>query len=213
MGWLGIAILLTGCAVLPPRLAPAPTAAPAAATSTPEVLPQPTATPEAQPTALLEPTATPASTWEASATPEPAPTFPYDLQLGSPKMLPDLRAAERGCQWMGVAGQVFDAAGEPLEGLVVVVSGELQGEPINSLGLTGLAKDYGPGGYEIELASQPLASSGTLSVQLFNDRWEPLSPVYPLETGADCDSSLIVVNFQGFGIIQSVFLPMLSIGP
>ncbi len=214
--WVGILILAGGCGLLPQS--PSPTAAPALATETEAAfLILPTATPTEMPaqtpatetplpTATLPPTSTPAPTLA------PTPTFAYDIQLGSPRTMPDLKSAERGCQWMGVAGQVFDADGQPVEGVVVVVKGDLAGNPFNGLGLAGLARDYGPGGYEIMLAERPIASSGSLIAQVFTPEWEPISPPYSLSTFASCEENLIVLNFQGIAPIRRVYLPALSNG-
>lgn len=127
-------------------------------------------------------------------------------------MLLDLRYAERGCRWMGVAGQVFDAEGQPVEGVVVGINGELGGNPVSGVGLSGLATDYGPGGYEVFLAETPLASNGTLWAQVFSPEWEPLSPAYTFSTSADCAENLILLNFQGIATLRRVYLPVLSRG-
>ena len=214
--WIWIVMFTAGCGILPVEESSVTERIPSVPPTAAVVLPTPTVTRmEAAAAPKLEPSGTPSGLAPARAnspTAEPAAKFPYDIQLGSPRSLPDLRAAERGCQWLGVAGQVFDAAGEPVEGLVVVVRGDLQGKAVDGLGLTGLARDYGPGGFEIELANQPAASSGTLTAQLFNDRWEPLSQAYAFETSADCANNLVLVNFQGAGAIQRVFLPAVESG-
>lgn len=212
--WVGILLLATGCGLIPQRTAVAPTAiTPEASATVTEVVLLPTATATlTEPTATPLPSATPLPAVEPSFTPTPTPAYPYDIQLGSPRMMPDLRSAERGCQWMGVAGQVFDADGMPVEGVVVGINGELGGNPVSGVGLSGLAADYGPGGYEVFLAETPLASSGTLWAQVFNPEWEPLSPAYSFSTSADCAENLILLNFQGIATLRRVYLPVLSRG-
>ena len=212
--WVGILLLATGCGLISQRTAVAPTALPAeaSATATEKVmLPTTTAT-LAEPTATPLPSATPLPTAEPTPTQTPTPAYPYDIQLGSPSMLPDLKSGERGCQWMGVAGQVFDADGQPVEGVAVGINGELGGNPVSGVGLSGVATDYGPGGYEILLAEKPLASNGTLWAQVFSPEWEPLSPAYPFSTSADCAENLVLLNFQGIAPLRHVYLPVLSRG-
>ncbi len=212
--WVGIVLLATGCGLIPQRTAVLPTALPpeVSPTATQEImLPTATATiPESTATPL--PSATPQPTAEPIPTQTSTPAYTYDIQLGSPNLLPDLRSAERGCQWMGVAGQVFDSDGQPVEGVAVAINGELGGNPVNGMGLSGLATDYGLGGYEVLLAEQPLASNGTLWAQVFNAEWEPLSPAYPFSTSADCAENLILLNFQGIAPLRRVYLPAISRG-
>ncbi|MBN1370807.1 MAG: hypothetical protein JW987_02515 [Anaerolineaceae bacterium] len=212
--WVGILLLATGCGLIPQRTAVVPTAVTPEASATPtDAVLAPTATATlTEPTATPLPSATPFPTAEPAPTLTPTPAYSYDIQLGSPRMLPDLKAAERNCQWMGVAGQVFDAEGQPVEGVVVGINGELGGKPVSGVGLSGLATDYGPGGYEILLAETPLASSGTLWAQVFSPEWEPLSPAYTFSTSADCAENLILLNFQGISTLRRVYLPVLSRG-
>lgn len=212
--WVGILFLATGCGLIPQRTVAVPTAYTPEASATPtEAVLLATATATlAEPTATPLPSATPLPTVEPSLTPMPTRAYRYDIQLGSPRMLPDLRSAERGCRWMGVAGQVFDADGQPVEGVVVGINGQLEGNPVSGVGLSGLATDYGPGGYEVLLAETPLASNGTLWAQVFSPEWEPLSPAYTFSTSADCAENLILLNFQGIATLRRVYLPVLSRG-
>lgn len=212
--WVGIVLLATGCGLIPQRTVVVTTVLPVEASATmTEVVELPTATATIlESTTTPLPSATPQPTIEPTPTFTPTPAYPYDIQLGSPRLLPDLRSAERGCQWMGVAGQVFDADGQPVEGVVVGISGELDGSPVNGVGLSGVATDYGSGGYEILLADRPLASNGSLWAQVFNSDWQPLSPAYPIFTSADCAENLVLLNFQGISPLRRVYLPVLSRG-
>ncbi len=95
----------------------------------------------------------------------------------------------------GVAGQVFDRSGKPLANVVLVVEGVLNNTVVNGVGLTGANSAYGPGGYEIQLASSLINSIGSLRITLYNLSGIALSDSIPFNTYADCGKALIVMNF------------------
>lgn len=96
---------------------------------------------------------------------------------------------------MGIAGQVFDRSGKPLVNVVLVVEGVLNGVAINGVGLTGVNSAYGPGGYEIQLASSLIGSTGSLRITLYNLSGIALSDSVPFNTFADCGKALVILNF------------------
>lgn len=98
---------------------------------------------------------------------------------------------------MGVAGQVFDKSGKPVVGLVVLVKGQLPSGEINQAALTEhpAGQNYGPGGYELTLATKPVATTNALSIQLFDLRANPLSEKIVFSTSALCNENLIIINF------------------
>jgi hypothetical protein len=174
--------------VLPPTWTPTATQVPTQ-TSTPTLEP-PTATPEA--TALLA-----ASESPAGATGSPSPGgMPYVLQPGDPIAIPNIGHPEAGCNWMGVGGQATGLNNAPVLGLVVQLGGTLNGQTLGPVTLTGTATQYGPGGYEFELASQPVATSADLWVQLLDQAGAPLSEKIFFDTFAECDKNLVLVNFN-----------------
>jgi hypothetical protein len=118
-------------------------------------------------------------------------SFVFDVQSGSPIAI---SAWDHGCDWMGIAGQIFNAEGIPVGNLVVEAGGYLEGHPILGLSLTGLAGSYGPGGYEIQLLDHLVESDGTIWVQVKDIAGNSLSPQIYLETFTDCDQNLIVLN-------------------
>lgn len=192
-------LLLSACSVIPIDLPGAE------ATSTP-VEATPTAEPSSTP---LPPTITPTETSLPSLTPTsastetpvPSPTTsqgdkPYQVQPSSPVYLQNFTHQTLGCNWLGVAGQVFDASGAPVLNLVVVVEGFLNDQPVEALGLTGLAGSYGPGGYEIQLANSAVASSQSLFITLFDLNGTPLSDPVVFDTVADCNKNVVIINFQ-----------------
>lgn len=103
---------------------------------------------------------------------------------------------ERGCNWLGVGGQVTDLQGRPVTGITVQLGGNLEGKTIDQTSLTGLATKYGEAGYEFELAQLPAESKNSLWVRLIDQSRLPLSPRVYFSTFADCSKNLIIVNFR-----------------
>jgi hypothetical protein len=122
-------------------------------------------------------------------------TATYLVQKGTPIFVQNFAHPSEGCQWLSIAGQVFDPSGNPVKNLVVNVTGTLNGHPIDLLGLTGQADQYGPSGYEIQLGTAPQASTGTLSIQLLDLEGNPLSEKIPFNTSADCTQNVVLINF------------------
>jgi hypothetical protein len=196
----------------PPPTLPAALAFPSATPTSPIVLPptwtpvptqEPTATFTPRPTATLPPTDTPFSL----VTPEAGTTTPeaasggvsFVLQSGSPVAIANIAHPEQGCNWMGVTGQVFDMKDSPIQGQQVQLGGYLVGSPLPSgfmLTLTGLAPQYGAGYYEFTLADHPIASNGTLWIQLLDQAGLPMSEKIQFDTFNDCEKNLIVINFR-----------------
>jgi hypothetical protein len=183
---------------LPPTIEAGPTQAPVLTEAVP-VTPTtivtatdipPTFTPtEAVPSATVSPSTTPVSPTQA--------TVLYHVQTGTPMQMANFAHASNGCQWMSVAGQIFDAAGNPVLNLVVHVSGALDGQPFDQVSMTGMALEYGPSGYEIKLADKGVASTGTLSIQLFDlqGQGQAVSTAVPFNTFTDCSKAVTLVNF------------------
>jgi hypothetical protein len=100
---------------------------------------------------------------------------------------------------MGVAGRVFNLSGSPIQGQQVMLNGVLAGvalPPTGMITLTGLATQYGPNYYEFTLAEEPVASSGTLWLQLLDQSGVPVSEKIFFDTYADCDRNLIIIDFE-----------------
>lgn len=133
-----------------------------------------------------------------AATPEPklvqAVTYPYTTFANMPLFLKNFARTE-GCNWMGVAGQVFDRNGNPVTGIVVKVNGQIGTNRINNQSTTGNVSAYGSGGYEIDLSAAPAASTGTLWVMLADSSGKQISPSYSFNTYNDCEKNLILFNF------------------
>jgi hypothetical protein len=124
--------------------------------------------------------------------------LPYQLQISSPVYIKNFNHPDSGCNWLGVAGQVFNVNGKPLENLVVVIKGKLGEKIINSVMLTGLeeAKAYGPGGYEIFLYDRAIGSTKTLVIYVNDLQGNLLSPITQFDSVADCNKNIIIINFN-----------------
>ena len=181
-------------AVLPTQ-STLPTAAIAVATVTPlfseTPKPTPTITPSVSPTLADAP---------ASLTPaaEPSPTrviisgnFEFIVQEGSPLPLANF-ANDEGCNWLGIAGTVFDG-GNGVDGYVIHFEGGGQSLTATS----GSAPAYSQaGGYELVLNDHVVATQAEYSVQLYNNTGQPLSIRLFFDTFADCERNLILINFE-----------------
>jgi hypothetical protein len=164
-------------------------------TSTREILDTPTMTatetPRVTRTLTRIPSRTPTLT-PAGPTATRTPTrsaFQYTLQPGSPAYLNNTNTA--GCNWMGIAGQVFNMSGQAVIGLLV----HLEGGGLNYDSLTGSKTFYGSGGYELYLNDHVVQTTNIYRVQLRNQGGAPLSDTYVINTFADCNKNLILVNF------------------
>ena len=158
-----------------------------------------TLTPSFTPTKTL--TRTPTKTYTPAKTPTPTKTstpMPYTLQVEAPVYIKNFVHTTAGCNWLGVAGQVFDANGDPVLNLVLVATGKLNGKTLNLTAVTGIpeADVYGPGGYEIQLAAEALASSQSLNLQVYDLQGNALSEAYVFVPYADCTKNLAIINFK-----------------
>lgn len=167
------------CPTCPP---PLPSTTPVVITATAEILP--TGTPTLQ---------------APSQTPTMVPTtanISYQVMPNSPFYLQNYAHPDKGCQWMGVAGQVINSLGVPQCDLVVVVEGTLNNNPVELVALTGLSDQYGLGGYEVVLSDQVIASQGSLKLTLYDLNGIVLANPVSFDTIADCQKNLILINFQ-----------------
>lgn len=217
--WLMAAglLILTACTVATPtpNEATTPTVVSTVIPEQPTATLATTATPEVTPTLeTVSSTKAPASA-ELQATKKPVasnipivgqvPSFPYGLQPGTPAVLQNFLNTD-GCNYLGVGGQVLKSNGEAVTGLVVEITGTLNGKNVLYLGLTGNAQNLGPGGYELKMGAQPIDSSGSLKIQVFNLNGIPQTPLVPIKTYADCNKNFVLVNFSEHFPIKSLFL-------
>ena len=101
-----------------------------------------------------------------------------------------------GCNWVGVAGQVFDLQGRPVMGVRVWLRGTYDNKRKDLYSLTLESSPYGPSGFEITLGDRPLNSTGQLSIQLLDQAGIPISDRVYFDTFEDCQKNLILINFK-----------------
>jgi hypothetical protein len=189
-----------------PDLEAAPTVPPTlgfpTSTNTPEIQLPPTWTPTPTVTSTPSPTASP--TPEPTATDTPVPATPtaeatseaaFVVQPGSNVLVANF-ANDLGCAWMGVAGQVFDKDRNPLVGITVHVEGQLAGQLVDQDSVTGSNPRIGPAGYTINLSDHPIASNGTMWIQLKDTAGLNLSDQVYFSTSVDCDENLVFINWN-----------------
>ena len=121
--------------------------------------------------------------------------YDYQEQDGVPVYTQNFAHSAEGCNWLSVAGQVFDGSGNPVDNLIIDVMGTLGGDSLDYVTMTGLTTDFGPGGFEIQLADEPIASTGTLTIQVFDLEGNPLSAPISFDTLASCSQNVVIINF------------------
>lgn len=131
----------------------------------------------------------------------------YFVQVGTPAYIANFVQPEAGCSWQGLGGQVFNLRGQPVPGLVIVVRGVLGDRQILEYALTGSSQQFGPGGYDLKLADQLVASQGTLTIELQDITGRLLSQVAAIDTRAQCSQNLTVVNWVEQG--RTYYFPYL----
>ena len=135
--------------------------------------------------------------------------FPYQIQHGTPVSIQNFVDVTAGCNWTGVAGQVFDKNRVPKIGLTVEIHGVLGGSSVNLSSVTGSAVQMGPGGFELKLADGLVGSSGAVYLQLFDPGGGPLSDKIYFSTYSDCEHNLVLVNMIEFAPISDIYFPLL----
>lgn len=123
---------------------------------------------------------------------------PYRKHWKSPKYTANFAHTDAGCQWQGIAGQVFDQDGNPISNLIVRVTGDWNGKPVTWLALTGVkdTKAYGPGAFEIFFDSKPVDTTHKLRVQVFSPFFKALTYNFYFDTFSDCEKNLVIINFK-----------------
>jgi hypothetical protein len=160
-------------------------------TSGSTVTPSQTITQTTTVTQTLSPTFTP------TVTPSPTLELMPFILIGEPEFLSSaLIRPSLGCEWLIIAGQVWDLQDAPVRGLTLHLFGELDGYEIDRFSLTGSATNYGESGYEFTLENMLVESQDTLFIQLVDSNGIPFSHPYVLETFNDCQKNLILVNFK-----------------
>jgi hypothetical protein len=119
----------------------------------------------------------------------PQPFFPFIVEGGNPTY----SASPYGCTWLGVAGAVYDLSHNPLDNLIITITGQLSGKAIALEQITGSFSDEMQGEFEFQLANEPALSLNALRIQLFDGNRTPISDKIVFNTYAACDKNLITV--------------------
>jgi len=171
------------------------------ATWTPTVTLEPTATEAPRATGTLPLTETPFSIATPSTPTRPATGYRFVMKSDRPLSIPNISYPDKGCNWMGVAGQVYDISGGPKTQVIVELGGFLDNKLVDpasgtKITLTGTSPQYGQAGYEFVLADHPITSAGTLWIQLVDQANTPLSDKIYFDTYDTCDKNLIIISFK-----------------
>lgn len=187
--------------VLPPTWTPTPTIT---LTPTETFTPEPTITPEPTTEVPADEAADAADAADAEAADAAAVSpadsdMPFVLHEGNPQYIPNLYHSELGCDWMGVGGQVLSLNGAPVTGVVLRLGGQLAGQTVDLVTVSGIATKYGPAGYEFdltELVTGPTASSHSMWIQLLDQAGLAMSDQIYFDTYEECEKSTIIIYFK-----------------
>jgi hypothetical protein len=180
---------------LPPTLVP--TATPLPPTWTPSATPYipPTETPRPTFTPVYTPTLFSLVPPTITLTPTVTPKAPYSASvqyIASSKYRPEF-----GCNWLGVAGIVLDKKGAHHIYVQVLLFGELKGQPINNITVSGTAPQYyGASGFEMQLGTTAVDTTKTLYLQLRDQGGIPLSENVYINTYSSCSKNMVFVTFK-----------------
>lgn len=116
--------------------------------------------------------------------------FPFAKTATSPFYLQNF-ANNAGCNWLGIAGEVLDAAGQPVPPNTYQV--HVWGGGIDNRVLVGSAPEYGPTGWEQYLFAAPVVRDYLM--QLETSTGTAVSPIYPVQTRASCEENLVRFDF------------------
>ncbi len=152
-------------------------------TSTITLTPEPTLTF----TSTVVPTTTPTATLEPRPFVQDGEQEAMNIELIRPQL---------NCDWLVIAGQVWDLQGDPIPGLTLHLFGEIDGFQIDQVRVSGTAPAYGDFGFEFALEGLVAESYDSLSIQLEDTNGLPLSHPYTVETFNDCQRNLILMNFK-----------------
>jgi len=148
-------------------------------------------------TLTLQPTLTLTATQVPTITPSPTLEARPFVQDGAQEAMNiELIRPQLNCDWLVIAGQVWDLQGDPIPGLTLHLFGEINGHYFDQVRVSGSAPAYGESGYEFALEGMVADSQGSLSIQLEDTNGLPLSHPYTIETYNDCQRNLILVNFK-----------------
>lgn len=155
-----------------------------------------TSTPTGSPPVIVSDSPTQDANFTPSATSAPE-LFPFILDGQPEPITSDLIRPQLGCDYLVIAGQVWDLQGDPVLGSAQVhLFGSLGGYEIDETSDPGSAAVYGQSGYEFILKGLVLDSNTALTIQLEDDNGNQFSSSYFVQTYQDCQRNLILINFK-----------------
>jgi len=128
-------------------------------------------------------------------------------QKGTPIGIQNFVQLEKGCNWSGIGGQVFGQSGAPITGLVIKLTGKMEGQNILYYAITGGSLQFGPGGFLIELTDHPVASKYTATLQVLDITGAEKSAPIPIITYGDCTRNLLLVNIIELPLRNPIYFP------
>jgi hypothetical protein len=133
--------------------------------------------------------------------------FVFLPQAGTPAAIQNFIQPAAACNWMGIGGQVFDRSGLPVTGLVVKLTGTLDGKAVAWHALSGSSLQFTPGGFDIHVADHPVATH-SLTIQLLDVLGEARSRPFVLQTYDSCQKNLVVINLVERFVVTELFFPL-----
>lgn len=159
--------------------------------STPQIA---TVTPTLEPSVTIETDEIPTATPTTAATSDSI--YSFVLQAAPSAVKSVTFKPDTGCSWQGVAGQIVDMQGRHLVNIGIELKGTYNGKTVSTQTISGTHTEYGDSGYEFQLGTTLLDSTGLLSLQLVDQAGLPLSDVVIFDTYATCDKNLVLINFR-----------------
>ena len=148
-----------------------------------------TAMPTASPTVTLTPAPSPTGMTPLPVATNTPSSYPFTVQNETVTYV--AYTGPEGCNYMAIAGQVFDVSGKPLKDMIIWVK-DTEGF-FEMVAFSGQAPRYGPSGYEAVINTSPYEADFT--VQVWSDTGTDLSAPVAVHTKASCDENLAIVNF------------------
>jgi hypothetical protein len=125
---------------------------------------------------------------DTQAVPTPDSAYPFGVTATGVTYIAN--ANGRACEWASIAGVVTGKDGSALNGYRVRFIADAFDETVFS----GASLTYGAGGFELPLGNAPVQK--IYQVQLFSPQGAPLSVPNEVQTQANCDQNVAIVNFQ-----------------
>ncbi|HSH05101.1 MAG TPA: hypothetical protein VLL52_21480, partial [Anaerolineae bacterium] len=117
--------------------------------------------------------------------------FPFTKSNDSPLYLQNY-ANNAGCDWLGIAGEVFDVTGNPVPAGSYRL--HVYGEGLDERVTVGNAPAYGPSGWEQFVFNAPVVR--TYNIQLESANGTAVSQVHQVQTRASCNQNLVYFIFN-----------------